>query len=102
MTQTLTKSKIAEVINRDVGLSREDASSIVGEILDEMVSALAKDRILKISSFGTFKSYKKKARMGRNPKTSEEFVIKERNTVSFYPSMLVKHSINSDDDTEER
>ena len=96
MTETLTKSKIAEVINRDIGLSREDASSIVGEILDEMINALAKDRILKISSFGTFKSYKKRARVGRNPKTAEEFVIKEHNTVSFYPSILVKHSINDD------
>lgn len=83
-----------------MGLSREDASSVVGEILDEMLNALVKDRILKISSFGTFKSYKKKARMGRNPKTSEEFVIKERYTVSFYPSILIKHSINSDDSTE--
>ncbi|QLK56617.1 integration host factor subunit alpha [Ehrlichia ruminantium] len=96
MTETLTKSKIAEVINRDIGLSREDAASIVGEILDEMINALAKDRILKISSFGTFKSYKKKARIGRNPKTAEEFIIKEHNTISFYPSILVKHSINDD------
>ncbi|AUO54414.1 integration host factor subunit alpha [Ehrlichia canis] len=100
MTQTLTKSKIAEIINKDVGLSREDAASIVGEVLDEMINALVRDHILKISSFGTFKSYKKKARMGRNPKTSEAFVIKERNTVSFYPSILVKHSINNDDGVE--
>ncbi|QXK92242.1 integration host factor subunit alpha [Neoehrlichia mikurensis] len=97
MTQTLTKAKIAEVINKEVGLSREDSLSIVGEILEEMVLSLTKEHILKISSFGTFKVYKKKERIGRNPRTLENFIIKEHNTISFYPSVLVKQFINSDE-----
>ena len=37
----------------------------------------------------------KKARIGRNPKTNEEFQISPRNVISFLPSKLLKDKINT-------
>lgn len=51
---TVTKAMIAENINQEIGLSKEDSASIIDDILDEMKTSLAKDGIVKISSFGTF------------------------------------------------
>ncbi|ANC34684.1 integration host factor subunit alpha [Anaplasma phagocytophilum] len=97
MVQTLTKARIASMINREIGLSREDSLAIVGEILDEMSSSLVRCGSLKISSFGIFKVIRKKERVGRNPKTLEKFVVEEHNTVTFCPSVTVKRFINGDE-----
>ncbi|MGN7661666.1 MAG: integration host factor subunit alpha [Anaplasma sp.] len=97
MVQTLTRARLADIINREIGLSREDALALVAEILDEMVSSLVKGGLLKISSFGTFKVLRKKERIGRNPKTLEQFVVREHNTVTFCPSAAVKRLINGDE-----
>lgn len=51
---TVTKATIAENINQEIGLSKEDSASIIDDILDEIKTSLAKDGIVKISSFGTF------------------------------------------------
>ena len=49
---------------------------------------------MKISTFGTFKILKKKARIGRNPKTKIETQITARKVVTFKPSLLLKEKIN--------
>ncbi|MFV9838474.1 MAG: integration host factor subunit alpha [Aaplasma endosymbiont of Hyalomma asiaticum] len=97
MVQTLTKARIAAMINREIGLSKEDSLAIVGEILDEMVASLVSCGSLKISSFGLFKVLRKKERVGRNPKTLEKFTVEEHNTVTFCPSVTVKRLINGED-----
>lgn len=94
MGNTLTKAKIAEIISDQVGLSKKDSLSIVENIIDEIGVILAKEGILKISSFGTFKVSEKKARVIRNPKTSAEILVKEHNVISFRPSKVVKNLIN--------
>ena len=39
---------------------------------------------------------KKKERMGRNPKTKEEYKISKRYAITFYPAKNLKQSINED------
>ncbi|MDB1135726.1 integration host factor subunit alpha [Candidatus Anaplasma sp. TIGMIC] len=97
MDQTLTKARLADMINREIGLSREDSLVIVGEILEEMVASLVRGGTLKISSFGIFRVLRKKERVGRNPKTLEKFIVEEHNTVTFCPSVTVKRLINGEE-----
>ena len=49
---------------------------------------------IKISKFGTFYSHKSPARIGRNPKTKEEFKIKAYEKLSFKASNKVKSILN--------
>ena len=58
---------------------------------------LKKHKIVKISKFGTFSIRSKKSRIGRNPKTKEEKIIKERNVVLFKPSKEFKEYINKNE-----
>ncbi|WP_339045663.1 HU family DNA-binding protein [Candidatus Mesenet endosymbiont of Agriotes lineatus] len=94
MSNTLTKAKIVEIISNQIGLSRKDSLEIVEDIINEIGLILAKEGVLKINSFGTFKVSKKKTRIVHNPKTSKEVSIKEHNIVSFRPSKVVKDLIN--------
>jgi len=53
-----------------------------------------KTKKIKISKFGTFYLHKSPARIGRNPKTKEEFKIQASKKLSFKASNKVKSILN--------
>ncbi len=91
---TLTRLGICEQIYQQIGLSRKDSLDIVQNIIEKKSNALANGNDVKLSSFGSFILKRKKARMGRNPKTKVEALISERNVIVFRPSMQLKNKIN--------
>ena len=91
----LTRIEIADTINKALGISRSEAIYFVDQIIYEIINSLVTKKLIKISSFGTLKIRFKKARIGRNPKTNEEFQISPRNVISFLPSKLLKDKINT-------
>ena len=91
----LTRIEIANAINKALGISRSEAIYFVDQIIYEIINFLVTKKLMKISSFGTFKIRFKKARIGRNPKTSKEFTISARNIISFIPSKILKKKINN-------
>lgn len=91
---TVTRSYLTNKLHKATGFSKTDSSDLISSLLNEIKSALKEGEEVKITSFGTFKSRKKKARIGRNPKTKKEAIVSARNVVSFYASNLLKESIN--------
>ncbi len=53
-----------------------------------------KTKKIKISKFGTYYSHKSPARIGRNPKTKEEFKILASQKLAFKASNKVKSILN--------
>ena len=96
--KNITRDDIANSINYDFGLSKKDCLDLVNDIIDFIILGLEKDKIVKIHNFGTFKLKRKKNRIGRNPKTKVEFIISERNVVSFKPSKFLLNYINKNKD----
>jgi len=90
----LTRIKIANVLNNEIGISHSESSYFVDVIVNEMIKSLIEKKILKISSFGTLKLRYKKERIGRNPKTGVEHTISARNTISFVASKILKSEVN--------
>lgn len=93
MTGTLTRADIAARINQQVGLSRNEAASIVESILDHMSSALSDGENVKISGFGTFVLRDKAERIGRNPKTGVEVPILPRRVLTFRASQSMRSRV---------
>ena len=91
----ITRDDIAEFINKEFGLTKKDCNSVVNAIIEEIINGLINNNIAKIHNFGTFKLRKKNSRIGRNPKTKEEVIIKERNVISFIPSKKILNNLNS-------
>ena len=60
-----------------------------------MAQALVKDGSMKVARFGAFETCRKNARIGRNPKTMEEVIIKARRVVTFRISDQVLKRLNS-------
>jgi integration host factor subunit alpha len=90
---TLTRADIAAVINRKVGLSRNDSARLVESILDHMSGALIGGANVKISGFGTFVLRDKGERIGRNPKTGVEVPISPRRVLTFRASQTMRAAV---------
>ncbi len=91
---TLTRADLADVVHREIGLSRAESANIVERILHHMCSALSDGENVKISGFGSFILRDKGERIGRNPKTGVEVPILPRRVLSFRPSQVLKARIN--------
>ena len=92
-------TRIKEDIIRDVmtkcALDRNAARKMVESILTLVKSSLAVGETVMISGFGEFRVKHKRARVGRNPKTKEEFEISERDVVTFHASKVFRKEMSS-------
>ena len=96
--KTLTRQDISEALYRDVGLSKHESALMLETVLKHISNALSNGEIVKLSSFGTFTSRKKRERIGRNPKTGVTATINARRVLSFKPSKLMKARINESEE----
>ena len=80
-----TRETIAKQISIEFGIGY----SIVYKKIDKILEIWSNEMIksdLSISYIGSFKIKKKNERVGRNPKTKEEHLIKSRKVISFKKS----------------
>ena len=87
---TMTRADLADIVHREIGLSRAESAGIVERILHHMCAALANGENVKISGFGSFLLRDKGERIGRNPKTGVEVPIAPRRVLTFRASPLMR------------
>lgn len=92
---TLTRADIVDRLVQKVGLTKQDSSNFLERVLELVCSELEHDRDVKFARFGNFVVRRKKARVGRNPKTGEEAPITARRVVSFKPSPLLRQRVEA-------
>lgn len=90
---TLTRADLAEMLNRQVGLSKSESAGVVESLLDHISGALEIGENVKISGFGTFSLRDKRERIGRNPKTGIEVPIAPRRVLTFRPCQAMRDRI---------
>ena len=91
---TLTKKELAQNLSDQTELSLADAKKFVDLFFDTIKEQLNSGKTVKLSGFGNFDIVQTKERVGRNPKTMEEFPIPSKRKVKFTVSPKVKKSIN--------
>ena len=90
---TLTRADLADIVHREIGLSRADSAGIVEGVLHHMCAGLANGQNVKISGFGSFILRDKGERIGRNPKTGVEVPIAPRRVLTFRASQIMRDRI---------
>jgi integration host factor subunit beta len=73
----------------------KDADDAVVKTLHEILVFIGKHEGLALMGFGSFKVRKKKARVGRNPRTGEKILIPEKYSISFHPGKVMKDMVNA-------
>ena len=94
MRINLTKKDLTNSIYMQIGFSKLVSESLIDEFFSLILLNLKKEKIVKLSNFGTFILRVKNQRTGRNPKTREKKEISKRNVVLFKPSKEFKIFIN--------
>ena len=88
----LGKKDIAYNIYSKTLLSSQDSSKLLESFLSILKNN--KNKHIKLSKFGSFLLIKTPKRIGRNPKTKEEYEIKARTKLSFKASNKIKFFLN--------
>ncbi len=92
----LTKAELVEALHGTVGVTRQMATGLLESLLETVKDALEdpEDGEVKVAGFGTFRVHQKYARVGRNPRTREEALIRPRKVLVFRPSTRLRLAIN--------
>lgn len=95
---TITKNTLVEMLHNEVGLNKREAKEFIEMFFESLKKNLEDGNDIKISGFGNFTLREKTARPGRNPKTGEEVLIRERRVVTFKSGLKLKSKLEGFED----
>ena len=90
----LTKHRIAEQIQSELGFPKNQSVEITESLLELIKSSLESGDDVLVSGFGKFCVKEKKERRGRNPATGEDLMLKPRRVVTFKWSGKLRDKVN--------
>lgn len=90
----MNKGELIKQMADGAGITLKDAESALKAALDGIKKALKGNDKVTLVGFGTFSVSKRKARMGRNPRTGEALKIKARNIPKFSAGRELKDAVN--------
>ena len=93
MSNNFNKNDFAKSLKIKTGLSSSLSMKIIVDFIQILVDNI-KSGNCNLKNVGSFKIKKKNKRIGRNPKTKEEYIISSRNTIIFTPSKKLIKSLN--------
>ncbi len=92
----MTKSELIEAITqKHEGFEREEVDAVVREVLEAITCELARGGRVELRGFGSFTTKKRKARIGRNPKTGEAVHIPTKYMPHFKPGKEMRERVDA-------
>ncbi|MEP7316975.1 MAG: HU family DNA-binding protein [Sphingomicrobium sp.] len=85
---------IGQIADR-AGLSRSDSSKAVETMLEVITSALKRGDEVRLVGFGNFSVTRRKASVGRNPRTGAPMQIKASHQPKFRPGRILKEAVQA-------
>ena len=89
----MTKGELIAIIGKEARISKASAEKAINALTNSVTKALKKGGKLALTGFGTFSVAKRRARVGRNPKTGKEIGIPARRVVKFKAGNLLKSAV---------
>lgn len=71
----MNKSELVEIAAKEADISKAAAGKVLDAIVAAVVKTVSKGGTVALVGFGTFKSSKRAARTGKNPRTGEALKI---------------------------
>jgi len=90
----MNKNDLIGAVADASGLSRSDATKAVEGVFDSITSSLRRGDEVRLVGFGTFSVARRKASMGRNPRTGAPMEIKASNQPKFKAGKGLKDAVN--------
>ena len=93
INKNLTKIELAKGLSKTSGYPTTFSSKVINDLI-KICTEMIKNNELTLKNIGTFKLISKKKRIGRNPKTKEEYLINKRKSISFRASKNLSKFLN--------
>lgn len=90
----MNKTELIEEIAKKAKLSKKDATAALTAFIDAVVGTVAKKKKVQLVGFGTFESRKRKARVGKNPRTGATLKIAAATVPAFKAGKAFKDKVN--------
>lgn len=90
----MTKTEIVKSIQKNAGLTREQANKALEAVLNSVAEGLVNGETVQIVGFGTFSVTERAARTGRNPATGEAIEIPASKIAHFKSGKGLKEKLN--------
>ena len=90
----MNKAELVERIANDADISKATADRVLSATIEQIIKAVTKGDDVQLIGFGTFKSGKRAARVGRNPATGAEIKIPAAKTAKFSAGKAFKDAVN--------
>ena len=89
----MNKSELVEVAAKEAGITKAAADKALSAIIGAVVKTVTKGETVTLVGFGTFKSAKRAARTGKNPKTGATLKIPATTVPKFTAGTAFKASV---------
>ena len=90
----MNKAELVEKIANEADISKATADRVLSATIEQIIKAVTKGDDVQLIGFGTFKSGKRAARVGRNPATGAEIKIPAAKTAKFSAGKAFKDAVN--------
>jgi len=91
----MNKGELIAAIAGKAKLTKVDAEKALAATIDSISDELISGGVVTLVGFGTFKTAKREARNGRNPRTGEVISIPSKTAVKFSAGKTLDESVNS-------
>lgn len=89
----MNKADLIETIAKDTRITKVQAAKVLDSTLNTITKSLKKNDKVTLVGFGAFSVSKRKARVGRNPRTGEPIKIKSSKVVKFTAGKNLKQKV---------
>jgi len=90
----LKKIDLIKKLSNKTGYSENFSKKIISDLIDIIVNNISTNKLV-LKNIGTFEITNKKQRMGRNPKTKEEYIISSRKSIKFTTSKKISDALKN-------
>ena len=80
--KNIKKENLIKSLSKKTGFSLNFSKKLINDLIDVILDN-TKNGNFNLKNLGSFKIMHKKERIGRNPKTKEEFLISSRKSINF-------------------
>jgi len=89
----MNKAELINAVAEAAEVSKKDAENVITATFDAITDALREGEKVQLVGFGSFEVKKRKARVGRNPKTKEAIDIPATTVPVFKAGKVLKETV---------
>ena len=90
----MTKAELIDEVAERTGVTKREIIGIIDAVFGVIAAKLKRHEKVQISGFGTFEPRRRKARVGRNPRTQEEIKVAASWSLGFRPGKQLRSLVS--------